>query len=221
MNSTEPQSIIHQIIRLEQRIVRNVRKAHLRRRNSRYLRNLNKKNGDLDSTCCETDATISDTERQSTHFVASQQASFAVESSDSLSLLDESAEFTAQQGRCQTISQNYFLSDLMINAQESQVSYVHFYDNESNVTSKIDKRLRQLESLYPQSRFYRIDSNLAPFIAAKLKIRPGKPALVAMMHGALLNKISDFSDDIDDEVNTWVSTVNILQRFQRDSPIRF
>jgi hypothetical protein len=182
--STEPQSIIHHVIRLKQKVVRacnkrprTTKRMHAAARPSSVL---------FDKTDDLTVSTVKSSE------------------TDSPSLAIEVEEY-------QTIDQNKFMNDYFINGRGSLL-FVHFYEEGNSISEAIDKQMEnRATSGQSQCKYMRIEARIAPLVTAELNINAEHPTVVAMKDGALINKISDFMHEDCGELNQWTATIELLR----------
>jgi thioredoxin-like negative regulator of GroEL len=178
--SNQPQSIVHQVIRLERKLVTAVSNLNRNRRHSQMSR----RQGSSNST-----------------FLAKKTA--ANSESFSFALPLEAVE------DYHTINQNEFMVDHLVNFKNEPV-FVHFFVEDSAVSKAIDQQMKQLTSSQPRCRFLRINTKHAPFVTAKLHVSSDRPTVAAMKNGSVVNRMSGFSSVECEELKQWVSTVLVI-----------
>ena len=201
--STEPQSIVHQILRLERKLVKAVSSIARRRQDARRTRELSKSHhGSLQKVEMEDDFTevTESTGRDSALF---SLPGFSDHSSASL----ESARIG------QSADQSERLPDIIFDHSPDEVVFVHFFVKNSPMSEAIDQQLKSLEVLYPQYRYARIEASRAPHIVTRLGAETQKPTVAAFKDGKLLNRISDFSCTNCSELKNWVFAIGLLRMF--------
>lgn len=213
--TAEPQSIVHQVLRLEQMLVKAVSSIAQRRRRSRHLRQQQIKDEE-DTSDDFSQATYPDSLLSSTHlstsFHQSSSSSVIPEEDENTTAADKEQE--ERSSACQTLNQNDFLTDVMM-AMASEMVFVHFFIQNSDISKSIDERMDNLKLSHPNCSFVRIDASMAPYIARQLKIENGRPSVVAMKDGKLVNVISDFVTADCGELDDWIYTVELLRMFKK------
>ncbi len=200
--SIEPQSIIHQVMRLEKRFLHAV--SSITRRKTRRSRT---KDDEIDLVSTPEKHVVSDEFTDFTEATQLDSTIFSLQGSSQHSKEGSGASF------CRTLDQSTFLSDLMITPVSSEVTFVHFFMNDSEISQDIDMQLERLEGIHPLCRFARIDSSMAPYITRRLNIQSDKPTVVALKNGKLVNRISDFTEDCS-ELENWVYAIELMRMYQ-------
>jgi hypothetical protein len=183
--STEPQSIIHHVIRLKQKVV------HACNKRTRRTRRMHAATSSVVLFDKSADLTVS-TEK-------------TTDPEDCSSLAMELEEY-------QTIDQNEFMNDYFINGHGSSL-FVHFYEEGNSISEAIDKQMEdRATSGQSLCKYMRIEARFAPLITAKLNISAEHPTVVAMKDGELINRLSDFMDeDCGELLNQWTATIELLR----------
>jgi hypothetical protein len=187
--STEPQSIIHALLRVSSKLCSPQKTGNRRRR---PIPSLEK--------------------------IADDESVVTLSSSENVSSLwDPSFEsgafhppvYVLGQENYRTIDQNEFIEELLTNTGDA-LCFVLFYRTESYFSDNLDKHLKALSQSKPERRFFRISKNHCPEITSKLNITSKSPTVVAMRRGKVVNKISEFSSVDCSELRQWVCTVELL-----------
>ena len=94
-------------------------------------------------------------------------------------------------GEYRTITQNDFFQE----SGEEGTTIVHFYNGDDNdsTTKQIDSILQEMASLYPDTKFLRINGKLCPFLAPKMGVQRF-PTILALQDGGtrIVDKLCDF-----------------------------
>jgi hypothetical protein len=183
---TEPQSIVHQVIRLQRKIAH----AFLKRR-GRFGRQELGKIVELPSSSVFV-VEKSPIQDEDSHTTVSTATTSTTGSLDSTLVVHE----------YRTINQIEFMMECLI-ANTNESFLVHFYFEDSFVSENIDKQIEQLAASPSRYRWLRINSRLAPLITAKLKIQKERPTVVAMKGGSVVSTISEFSSPDCRELGSW------------------
>ncbi len=196
--SYEPQSIIHQVIDLERKIVRAFSSSRQRRlTRARSLAALKP-----DDATTSTDHESSDflVNRQS--FARTQQPQMPDEEDeqDLLSLEDDSEYLT--------ICPDEFISERLNGGRY----FVHFYVRGSPVSKAIDTQMKELSASFQSSCLYvRIGvTQFPPTDLFSLNVSGEQPTVVAMKNGQVINKISEFVSSDCEELKQWATTIELL-----------
>jgi len=200
--SSEPQSIIHQVLRLEHSLRRVVSSRCGRSRRSRKA--LNHVDEECREFAVQEKPMPSEDFTESTLSVDSLHSSCTHHSHSSLASLDS----------INTMNQNEFMTDVMIEHATDEVAFVHFFIEGSKVSEAIDEQMQKLEQRHPSCKFARIDVAMAPYVVRMLKTSSDKPAVVALKNGKLMNRICDFDTAECSELDNWMYTVLLMRLFQ-------
>jgi hypothetical protein len=209
--SSEPQSIIHQAIRLQRRVSGSITggRKRLKRRSSRITGDGSSVLSGNSNSCYSSGRGSVSTGERSKQFDAGSafdDRSFGTSSleGDYSILEDEEKEapITAEElcnltvtvpkpqyGDYRTINQNEFFIECMINGEGS--SLVHFFDKKSSDSKELDKKLKELARKFTACKFLRIDGAWTQFISAKLMITKF-PTVLAIRNKVVLDRLSDF-----------------------------
>jgi len=204
--TTEPQSIIHQVIRLEQKIA-----SSIRRRSSRRRRKTSRTSSD------------SHTGRSS---VSSLDSYFSCTSQEMQGEKDERDDVTvttfgssgflsARRGdeSCVSASEGDELTRCM-SAESEGLYFIHFHQEGNNLSHNLEKQLKHVCSgSFSGSQYLTIDcSEMSCPKRAGLfpSLSFDKPFVAAVRSGRIINRITSFENDTGAELQPWVSTVEIL-----------
>jgi hypothetical protein len=190
--ATEPQSIVHQVIRLERKIAR----AFLRRRSRFGRKELGKVEEIPSSSVIVVENVLEKSPIQDDNPHATVSAAIAS--------MKSRLDFTLVVHEYRTINQIEFMVECLI-ANTNECFLVHFYVEDSFVSENIDKKIKQLAASPSRFHWLRINSRLAPLITAKLKIQKELPTVVTMKDGSVVRRISEFSSPDCWELGTWAS----------------
>jgi hypothetical protein len=209
---SEPQSIIHQVIRLERKVSSMIT-GPCRRRKWRAARKLKGLGGASDHSgttfassdhgSCDGDVFFSDDATSKDHAgVAGEHTNESTEPgtsptdtvNDPTDIVKDLKTLTVSvpQPRCgdyRTINQNEFFMECMINGDGSAI--VHFFDEDSSEGKELDDHLEKMTMKFPGCKFLRIDGAWTQFISAKLGITKF-PTIVAFRNKVMLDRLTDF-----------------------------
>ena len=216
--SAEPQSIIHQVIRLE----RNLLKA-LSRRRTRAPKNLLNKGSSIDKGTDHTVDSRYTLENESIHQGVTLDEDERTSSFDeveySVSSFDTDHEEDDEGGDDQacefyrTIDQNQFFAECFASNGRHRHIFVHFYNtDEADLCEQIDNELSILASKYIRCKFLRINGRLAPFFTAKLGVTTF-PSVVAIRNGEVDGCISTFGNDEAGFLQNWMVTSGLVTKW--------
>ena len=102
-------------------------------------------------------------------------------------LWKETTESPSHQGY-RTVDQNELLNECILN-RSGECFIVHFYIEDSPVSSMLDDQLQDLSEA-GHCTFLRINSRLAPFVTSRLRIKSDEPAVIAVRNGAIFGDVS-------------------------------
>jgi hypothetical protein len=223
---TEPQSIVHKVIRLQRKVVTGSIKKLKRvsrssRRSSKPLDGDSRHNT-LQSNTCHSYASsyLSSGSEDEDESFCTGSLSNELQSDD----LDEFCESDPTEGETpvpepcnitisvpkphygnyRTINQNEFFIECMINGEGSNI--IHFFDENSEESQELDLLLEKMAKKFPTCKFLRIDSAFTQFVASKLMITKF-PGLVAIRNKVVLDRLMDFEgkESVSEEyVETWL-----------------
>jgi hypothetical protein len=207
----EPQSIVHQVIRLERTVARMVKRTissgsmSRRRRKQRNSSVANKDSGHsiMASTFCSSSR---DASGKVSKYASDDEPSFH-ESGDGPSFNESSHEELAVFDKeikdltsisvpethyrdYRTINQNEFFIECMING-EGTSTVIHFFDKNNNLCREVDELLEKTAKKFTTCKFLRIDSAWTQFVSAKLGIEKF-PTVLAIRDKVVLDRLSDF-----------------------------
>ena len=196
--STEPQSIVHQILRLERMLVKAVSSMTRRRQEGRKIKELSKSHGSLDKVETSDDFTeISESTYRDSSLLSLPGSS------------DHSSEHE-EGARGPSTDTSEPLSEIIFDHSPDEVVFVHFLVKSSPISEAIDQQMRTLEAIYPQYRYARIEASKAPHLVGRLGAESDKPTVAAFKDGKLLNRISDFSCNNCSELKNWVFAIGLI-----------
>jgi hypothetical protein len=198
--TAEPQSIVHHVLRLGPNVVKVVSSINQRRRRSRQkMQEQQTEDKEISEDLSET--TYSDS--------LVSNVSFHNETSP----IQEKEEDGVTES-LQTLNQNEFLSDVMIDAT-SELVFVHFFLTQSPISETIDERMEKLKHSKQNCRFIRVKASMAPYITSRLNVASDRPSVVALKNGKLINMMADFASAECSELDDWMYTVELLQMFKK------
>jgi hypothetical protein len=227
---SEPQSIVHQVIRLQRKVAGSITK----RRGAGAARRERKSAKPLDGDSCD-----SPMKAHTCHSYASSYLSNGTSVGENMSSVGEDESFCTgslaskdlhagddpteeetplpdelcnltvsvpkpRYGNYRTINQNEFFIECMINGEGSNI--IHFFDENSEESQELDLLLEKMAKKFPTCKFLRIDSALTQFVSSKLMITKF-PALVAIRNKVVLDRLMDFEgkESVTEEyVKTWL-----------------
>lgn len=190
--SLEPQSIVHQIIRLEQRIARAIQG---RRQRKCIVSPITEKDTIKINPMKESpdDATIDSFHIQDQHNAVESHLS-QIEHNDPT---------------YPTLNEDEATSELFSNLEGFFL--VHFFVEGSPVSKAIDKQMKEISgSSFTNTKYLRMDARLAPNVTKTLGIDKNQPTVAAVSKGGLVNKISAFGSVECLELRQWAFTVELL-----------
>ena len=206
--STEPQSIVHQVVRLERKVTQSIASS-VRRMRKRHAQSSFVPPADIEA-CIENTSRHTDQLSQASSTSGSTTTPSGVSSSYSSASDDDSFQslestwFGGSDDLYKTITQNELMSICLIG--DSSVSVVHFFDESSLMCDEIDNQLEQASQKRMDCKFHRINGSLAPFIASKLRIQ-SFPAVIVFSNGSVIDRMSKF-----ESVDSLISLKEMLMR---------
>jgi hypothetical protein len=200
--SYEPQSIIHQVIGLERKIVRAFSKSRQRRRRTRSPAALQQDDATTSTGKSSNNNDLVEWHQYSAH---SRQPQIPEEEDelDLLSLEDDS--------EYRTICQDEFENECL---KEGRY-FVHFYVRGSPVSKAIDTQMNGLSASFQSScQYVRIDVTQFPNTNLFcLNVSGKQPTVVAMKNGKVKNKISEFGSSDCEELKQWATEIELLSMY--------
>lgn len=229
-----PNSIVHQIIRMEKKMVKMVKNGR-RRRSSR------KSKGGLDMGSCHSASSNAssyytgsesfasngfhrkdiDTHIDDNKSVGTFGSNDPDEQPTELPSIDikkrpplQDKEFTdltvsfrsmSADGDYRTINQNEFFTECMING-ENKSCVIHFFNSESEKSNQVDDALEDISKMYGTfAKFLRIDGAWTQFISAKLGITKF-PTVIVIRNKVLVDRMvcADMESIEEKEMERWV-----------------
>jgi hypothetical protein len=203
----EPQSIVHQVIRLERTVIRMVKRTissgsmSSRRRkpwNSSVAKDSGHSNASTLCSSCDASGVVSkdDSDDEPSFHKSGDGPSFSESSHEESPVFDkEIKDLTVSvpethYGDYRTINQNEFFIECMING-EGTSSVIHFFDKENDLCREVDELLEKTAKKFTTCKFLRIDSAWTQFVSAKLGIKKF-PTVLAIRDKVVLDRLSDF-----------------------------
>jgi hypothetical protein len=194
----KPQSIVHQVVRLERKIAR----TFSGRFGTRWEQ---EKAVELPSSVSERWEQEKAVELPSSVFVVEKSSIQDDETTVSTAAASTTSNIDSTLvHEYRTINQIEFMVDCLIE-NTNEYFLVHFYIEDSSVSENIDKQMEQLAAGESRHHCLRISSRLAPLMTAKLNIQKERPTVVAMKDGSVVSGISEFSSPDCGELGTWAS----------------
>jgi hypothetical protein len=199
----EPQSIVHQVIRLERTVARMVKRTissgsmSSRRRKQRNSSVANKDSGHS-SPSRDASGIVSkyDSDDEPSFHESDDGPSFNESSHEGSPAFDkEIKDLTisvpeTHYSDYRTINQNEFFIECMING-EGTSTVIHFFDKNNNLCREMDEFLEKMAKKFTTCKFLRIDSAWTQFVSAKLGIEKF-PTVLAIRDKVVLDRLSDF-----------------------------
>jgi hypothetical protein len=197
--SSKPKSIIHQVVRLERKIVRTISS-----KKSGPKRALGRLSSALFSP--ERSAKNESSVKEDFPSLDLSETIFNDDEDQSLATL-ESAFDVASDRQCRSIDQHQFITDCLFDSNDN-LFIVHFYLEDCPISAALDREIEEIVASGHQStcKFLRIGASRALCVSAKLRIRTDKPVVVAMKNGCIVDKISDFNSRYGGALSQSVST---------------
>lgn len=222
MSSTEPQSIVHHVARLERKargaLIRTASWNGSRRGKGKKPivfpldddtpltqksphRSADQKNGgseefstDLSSLC---DSTV---ESESGGIIRTKRA-------DHLDIVNHQGTDT-----CRTIDLPDLVTDYVVSPAIDKIAFIHFFNIGSAKSESVDQKMKQLEGVYRDCEFLRADSKVAPLVASRLGLGYGETfsGVIALKNGDLLDNLSVISSEAS-ELSGWIQAVTSMQ----------
>ena len=202
---SQPQSIVHQIIRLEKRVGKKVKKMFA-----------SKKHGDskksIGTEATQDSATASVDLTQSFHLESEDEYSVSSSSSS-----DSSCGCSSFQGSLdasidlewdfQTIDQNTFITKVLMDTMSETSYIIHFFNSDCLEYFDYEDQLTQilLDASSQDFELYRMNSQMAPLFTAKLAIDASKSTLIHVRKGKVVSRLEDLSDSKSiEQVRDWL-----------------
>jgi hypothetical protein len=225
-------SIIHQLVRLERKVVKSVvsrTSSFTTKKDKKKPSKMNKTLYPLeDNSSAHTSTTVLvtapstqpldkyDDDGEEDSLSSSDQSFFDVVSeiyNDELTeekKLEESGVFASwqTQGEYRTVTQD----DIIDKCLRSNVGKVvlYFYSNEDPEQREyLDKQLTQMANLFRGCKFLRVEGSLAPLMARKLKVKKF-PTIVAMDNGNFVSCLSDTEGKKQGFVQEWFFKIDFV-----------
>jgi hypothetical protein len=202
--SSEPQSIVHQVLRLQRRVSGSLTGSkRSKRKPSRRNCDGNSVISGYSNSCTSSVGESISTGKHSRQLEsgALDDRSFGsshlegpVEEEKEAPIAEELCNLTVtvpkpHYGDYRTITQNEFFIECLINGEGSFL--IHFFDEKSSYSQELDKMLEGMAQKFTACKFLRIDGAWTQFVAAKLMITKF-PALLAIPNKVVLDRLSDF-----------------------------
>ena len=186
--SAEPQSIIHQVIPLEKRIFSAFSSTRVTRRN----KNIENCKIPLDEVSCHTSTSCNKTVRTA-HLHQDDEIPVSSDDSEpSETSIMEVPSYEERPGAYRTITQNDFFAECLAEEEDACTTFIHFFSEEqSEQREMLDDEFSKISQTHARCKLLRINGKLAPFLAAKLRIRTF-PAAVVMQHGTVVDCLPGF-----------------------------
>lgn len=225
----EPQSLVHQVLRLEQRF-----SGALKKRGSKTKQRRKKKGSTtLSQSFSECDMTIS------TWHTISQRGPekrgdisldgessidmCSLDSGDTLHTGSVDAEPLASLQNCSstegvvvpddvvwTVDQYTFLEEI---EGSNGTVFIHFFVQGSKLSDSIDLQMIELAA-QSTSRFLRLDAESSSHVTVKHDVNNSRASVVAMRDGKVVNKLTQFMDpNTCNELPQWISTIELMGMF--------
>jgi hypothetical protein len=194
----EPQSIVHQVLRLERTVTSMVARSISSRSRRRKHR---KSSLPTDSghsmasslgSSCVSDVLSKDVSDDEPSFHGDEPG-FIESSHEESPFFDKDITVSipdTHYGDYRTINQNEFFTECMING-EGTSTVIHFFDKNNNLCREVDELLEKTAKKFTTCKFLRIDSAWTHFVSAKLGIEKF-PTVLAIRDKVVLDRLSDF-----------------------------
>jgi hypothetical protein len=119
----------------------------------------------------------------------------------------------------ETLDQNQFLIECFMWNERSDTTFlVHFFDQDSTISSEIEEHVSRLVmDSASRCQCRRVNARLAPLFTAKLGIDPKQSTLVSIQNGVVTDKLSDFSSSVRSEVEEWIMVNGTLNQLEAGS----
>lgn len=211
----EPQSIVHQLIRLERNVVKSI-SAKIKRKSKKTISSSFKKDIEKNSTITIIPkASEHTTKTYSTEecnlFPSDDKSSIpSIFSINTYADFDDKGEcITDEEEEVETafyrsIDQNEVFAECFGSRQDDPCCIIHFSSEGSLQSAQVDEELSHLSTRYSATyKFLRIRGTGAPFITSKLGITKF-PTVVAIRNGSTLARFSNFDNDEACFVGEWI-----------------
>jgi hypothetical protein len=220
---SEPQSIVHQVIRLERKVSGMIT-GPIRRRRKRFSRKSQGLGGASDhsrmsfassqndhgsydsdsffSGACKSieHASVADDQTFESRTTAETSPTYAGKDLKSLIVSVPKPQY----GDYRTIDQNEFFIEFMINGKGSAI--VHFFDEDSSKGKELDDHLKKMAMKFTGCKFLRIDGAWTQFVSARLGITKF-PTIVAIRNKGMIDHLTGFDQMesfCEDDLEQWV-----------------
>jgi hypothetical protein len=199
----EPQSIVHQVLRLERTVTRMVARSISSSRSMSSRRRKHRKPSfptdsghsmasSLGSSCDASDVVSKDVSDDEPSFHG-DEPSLHESSHEESPFFDKDLTVSIPETHYRdyrTINQNEFFTECMING-EGTSTVIHFFDKNNNLCREMDELLEKTAKKFTTCQFLRIDSAWTQFVSAKLGIKKF-PTVLAIRDKVVLDRLSDF-----------------------------
>lgn len=103
-------------------------------------------------------------------------------------------EAQPQQRIFETLNQNEFVDNVLIDGCNDVDVVVHFYNEDTSFSCLVEEKLVKIVEQPSRNDFalYRIDASMAPYFTSKLQIDPDETTILRFKNGQLLGRISEF-----------------------------
>jgi hypothetical protein len=184
----KPQSIVHQVIRLERKVTRMVKRtASL---GSKKKNNFVSRRSSLNTCASIDEPTCHESSPEESPVFDKAIKELAVAAP--VPVISVPAPVISvpvtQYGDYRTINQNEFFIECMING-EGASSVIHFFDKDSTHSMEMDALLEIMAKKFTTCKFLRIDSAWTQFVAAKLGIKKF-PTVLAIQNKVILDRLT-------------------------------
>jgi hypothetical protein len=206
--SSEPQSIVHQVIRLERKVSGMIT-GPIRRRRKRSSRKSQGLGGASDHSgmsfassqddpgSCDSDSFFSGASISINHASVADDQTFESRTKPETSPTDTVNDLKTltvsvpkpRYGDYRTIDQNEFFVECMINGEGSAI--VHFFDEASSKGKELDEHLKKMAMKFTGCKFLRINGAWTQFVSARLGITKF-PTIVALRNKVMLDRMAGF-----------------------------
>jgi len=231
LTMTEPQSIIHHAIRIEQKLfgaVQNALVNRLRRRRREDIGCTTQQK--IDDFHCFAPALpqrkrplVQKKRTENVIEISTEEASTACESMSVLTspsfpdpVANEKSDISdpKHDENYPTLTQKQLLTEFIVNESTcDELVFIHLFIPESDLSPRIDERMNVLLMAVPESRFCRIEAASAPYLTNQFHLETDAPSVIALRNGKLVNRFGDFEGGGIDELVGWGMTIDLLRRF--------
>ncbi|CAJ1970136.1 unnamed protein product [Cylindrotheca closterium] len=218
---SKPQSIVHQIIRLEKHVEKKAKKMFASRKKNGTKKN-KKSVGTASSTKDSLSTSISGTkslnlESEDDHSLSS---SFAWEESVACSSIQGSLDASQldfdEECDFETIDQNTFITQVLMDTLSETNYVIHFFSDDCLEYFDYEDQLTQVlvNSASKEFELYRMSSQMAPLFTSKLGINPELSTLIHVYKGKVLSRLDDLANQKSmEEVKEWLREAGESQDF--------